>query len=92
MDAPARLDLSSQDVTVLEAVFSRFRLSKDEADEWHGDEDCIADDCQLAHDVVCDTLADLAYLGLVAQMPDGCYVPTMRAERYRRAELLVPTM
>jgi hypothetical protein len=92
MDAPARLDLTSQDVTVLNSVFSRFKRSKDEGDAWHGDADCLADDCSLTHDVVCDTLADLEYMGLVCQMPDGCYVPTMRAEKYRQAQLLVASM
>jgi hypothetical protein len=92
MATPSRLDLSAQDVQVLDSVFDRYELTKREMDCWLADSSCIADDLSLDEDIAQDTLDDLAFMGLISQLPDGCYVPTMRAGQYRKANLLVATM
>lgn len=86
------LDLDQQSLDVLEAVFSRYAASVDECDMSFGDVDCLADDCSLAEDIVADCIADLSYLALIAELPDGCFVPTMKAEHYRASKQLTATL
>ena len=86
------LDLDCQSLSVLEAIISRYQTSVEDCDMCFGDIDCLADDCCLADDIVGDCVADLSYLGLIAELPDGCFVPTMKAERYRAAKQLIATL
>lgn len=86
------LDLDEQSLQVLAAIFARYDSSVEECDICFGDVDCLADDCCLADDIVDDCVADLVYLGLACELPDGCLVPTKKAARYRSKNLLSATL
>lgn len=70
---------------ILGTLVARWKHASENDTYWFGSLSCVADDLSWGESVCIDYIHDLLHEGLIAEMPDGQFVPTAKGTKHHAA-------